>query len=79
MTSILNSLMLGGYEPDESDLDWQPEYEFDLEPLEDPFPCPNDIDREEYYYNPDEEDKRKEWLENYAAEAMGIEADELPF
>lgn len=74
MTNILNSLMSGGYEPDESDLDWQPEDDiFDLEPSE-----AADIDQE-YFYNPEEEDRRKEWLENYAAEAMGVDPDELPY
>lgn len=37
-----------------------------------------------FYYqdNPDEEDRRKDWLENYAAEEMGynpVEVDELPY
>ena len=36
-------------------------------------------DEEEYVYNPDEEDRRKDYLENYAAEAMGLcDDDELP-
>jgi hypothetical protein len=33
-------------------------------------------------YNPEEEDRRKDYLENYAAEELGfeaIESDELPF
>lgn len=36
--------------------------------------------KEEYWaqYNPEEEDRRKDYLENYASEAEGYYEDELP-
>jgi hypothetical protein len=44
-----------------------------------PAPC-GTLDDEPYWLSdPSEEDRHKEYLENYAAEAVGLETDQLPF
>lgn len=49
----------------------------------DPYDSPHadfdDFDDFEGIDDPDHEYRRKDWLENYAAEAAGINKDELPF
>lgn len=54
---------------------------YDIPDARDEYPCFEDTDYQWEYqpYNPDEENRRKDWLESYAAEAADLEPDELPF